>query len=89
MIVVTNRRLLDKQLRDNIKEFSEVKNIVAHAYSSAELKTSLESGKQIIITSIQKFPFIVDGIADLSDKRDLQSLLMKPIAVKAGQQPTK
>src|SRR6218665_86437 len=69
VIVVTDRRLLDKQIRENIREFSEVKNIVAPAYSSAELKTSLESGKKIIITTIQKFPFIVDGIADLSDKR--------------------
>jgi type I restriction enzyme, R subunit len=69
VIVVTDRRLLDKQLRDNINAFSEVKNIVAPAYSSAELKSNLESGKKIIITTIQKFPFIVDGIADLSDKR--------------------
>ena len=69
VIVVTDRRLLDKQLRENIKEFSEVKNIVAPAYSSKELKESLESGKRIIITTIQKFHFIVDGIADLSDKR--------------------
>jgi type I restriction enzyme R subunit len=69
VIVVTDRRLLDKQLRENIREFSEVKNIVAPAYSSAELKASLEVGKKIIITTIQKFPFIVDGIADLSDKR--------------------
>ncbi|MDY0201537.1 MAG: DEAD/DEAH box helicase family protein [Tenuifilaceae bacterium] len=69
VIVVTDRRLLDKQLRDNIKEFSEVKNIVAPAYSSKELRDSLEQGKKIIITTIQKFPFIIDGIADLSDKR--------------------
>ncbi|NLK81428.1 MAG: type I restriction endonuclease subunit R [Bacteroidales bacterium] len=69
VIVVTDRRLLDKQLRDNIREFSEVKNIVAPAYSSKDLKDSLEQGKKIIITTIQKFPFIVDGIADLSDKR--------------------
>ena len=69
VIVVTDRKLLDKQLRENIKEFSEVKNIVAPAYSSAELKASLENGKKIIITTIQKFPFIVDGIADLSEKR--------------------
>ncbi len=69
VIVVTDRRLLDKQLRENIKEFSEVKNIVAPAYSSADLKAALESGKKIIITTIQKFPFIVDGIADLSDRR--------------------
>lgn len=69
VIVVTDRRLLDKQLRDNIKEFSEVKNIVAPALKSSELKSALENGKKIIITTIQKFPVIVDGIDDLSDKR--------------------
>ncbi len=69
VIVVTDRKLLDKQLRENIREFSEVKNIVAPAYTSEELKKSLEIGKKIIITTIQKFPFIVEGIADLSDKR--------------------
>lgn len=69
VVVVTDRKVLDKQLKNNIKQFSEVKNIVAHATSSQELKKSLESGKKIIITTIQKFPHIVDGIADLSDKR--------------------
>lgn len=69
VIVVTDRRLLDKQLRDNIKDFSEVKNIVAPAMRSADLKAALENGKKIIITTIQKFPFIIDGISDLSDKR--------------------
>lgn len=69
VIVVTDRRLLDKQLRDNIKDFSEVKNIVAPAMRSADLKAALESGKKIIITTIQKFPFIIEGISDLSDKR--------------------
>jgi len=69
VIVVTDRRLLDKQLGGNIKEFAEVKNILGHANSSADLKKHLEQGKRIIITTIQKFPFIVDGIADLSDKR--------------------
>ncbi len=69
VIVVTDRKILDKQIRENIKSFSEVKNIVAPAYSSGELKENLEAGKKIIITTIQKFPFIVDGIGDLSDKR--------------------
>lgn len=69
VIVVTDRRLLDKQIRDNIATFSEVKNIIAPAYSSRELRESLEQGKKIIITTIQKFPFIIDGIADLSNKR--------------------
>src|SRR5690554_2201899 len=69
VIVVTDRRLLDKQIRDNIADFSEVKNIVAPAYSSKELRESLEQGKKIIITTIQKFPFIIEGISDLSEKR--------------------
>lgn len=69
VIVVTDRRLLDKQLRENIKEFSEVKNIVAPAFKSSDLKTALEQGKRVIITTIQKFPFIIDGIDDLSEKR--------------------
>ena len=69
VIVVTDRRLLDKQIRENIASFSEIKNIIAPAYSSAELRSSLEQGKKIIITTIQKFPFIIDGIADLSEKR--------------------
>src|SRR5690554_2152338 len=69
VIVVTDRRILDKQLRDNISDFSEVKNIIAPALTSAELKQALEGGKKIIITTIQKFPFIIDGIGDLSDKR--------------------
>lgn len=69
VIVVTDRRLLDKQLKDNIASFSEVKNIFAHAHTSNDLKKSLEEGKRIIITTIQKFPFIVDGISDMRDKR--------------------
>ena len=69
VIVVTDRRILDRQLRDNIKEFSEVKNIIAPAYKSSELKSALEQGKKIITTTIQKFPFIIDGIDDLSEKR--------------------
>lgn len=46
-----------------------MKNIVAPAFKSSELKSALENGKKIIITTIQKFPYIVDGIADLSDRR--------------------
>lgn len=69
VIVVTDRRVLDKQIKDNIKSFSEVKNIVAHAFNSQELKTSLENGKKLIITTIQKFPFILEGLGDLSDRK--------------------
>lgn len=68
VVVVTDRRVLDTQLKDNIKLFSETKNIVAHCESAAELKYNLGAGKKIIITTVQKFPFIVDGIGQLSDR---------------------
>lgn len=68
VIVVTDRRLLDKQIRDNIKAFSDVKNIVAPAYSSAELRLALEQGKKIIVTTLQKFHFILDGMSDMSQR---------------------
>lgn len=68
VVVVTDRQVLDRQLRSNIRQFSEVKNIIAPAYNSQDLKQALENGKKIIITTVQKFPFIVDGIEDLSDR---------------------
>ncbi|MES2660469.1 MAG: type I restriction endonuclease [Verrucomicrobiota bacterium] len=69
VIVVTDRRVLDRQIDKNIRQFAEVKNILAHANSAAELRSHLEAGKKLITTTIQKFPFIVDGIADMSSKK--------------------
>ena len=69
VIVVTDRRILDKQLKDNISQFSQVKNIIAHAESSQDLKTALKNGKKIIISTIQKFSFIVDGIENLKERK--------------------
>lgn len=67
VIVVTDRRLLDKQITDNIKAFGQSDRIVEHADSSRDLKLAIENNKRIIITTIQKFPFICDAIADVSD----------------------
>lgn len=67
VIVVTDRRLLDKQITDNIKAFGQSEKIVAHADSSKDLKSAIENNKRIIITTIQKFPFICDSIKDVSD----------------------
>lgn len=67
IIVVTDRRILDQQISANIKAFGKSPNIIAHAESSSELKKAIEDGKRIIITTIQKFPFICDSIADVSN----------------------
>ena len=62
VIVVTDRRVLDKQIRDTIKQFAQVSAIVGHAQRSGDLKAFLYQGKKIIITTVQKFPFILDEI---------------------------
>lgn len=67
VIVVTDRRLLDKQITDNIKAFGQSQKTVEHADNSKELKNAIEQGKRIIITTIQKFPYICDSINDVSD----------------------
>ncbi len=68
VIVVTDRKLLDRNITFNIKAFSQSKTTVAHADTSKELKTAIETGKHIIVTTIQKFPYICDTIADVSDR---------------------
>lgn len=62
VIVVTDRRILDKQIRDTIKQFAQVAATVGHAERSGDLRQFLQSGKKIIITTVQKFPFILDEI---------------------------
>ncbi len=62
VIVVTDRRLLDQQIRDTIKQFAQVGAVVGHAEDSRHLRTLLQEGKRIVITTVQKFPFILDAI---------------------------
>ena len=64
IIVVTDRRVLDKQIRDTIKSFAQVGNVVGHAERSGDLRRFIKEGKQIIITTVQKFPFILAEIGD-------------------------
>ena len=68
VVVVTDRRLLDRQITDNIGAFAHSKKIFAHADTSKELKEAIEQGKRIVITTIQKFPYICHSINDVSDK---------------------
>ena len=64
IIVVTDRLLLDQQIRDTIKQFAQVGATVGHADRSGDLRSFLESGKKIIISTIQKFPYILDAIGN-------------------------
>ena len=62
VIVVTDRRILDKQIRDTIKQFMQVSSTVAWAEHSGDLTKAITDGKRIIVTTIEKFPYIVPQI---------------------------
>ena len=64
VIVVTDRKVLDKQIRDTIKQFAQVSATVGHAERAGDLRGFLTAGKKIIISTVQKFPFILDEIGD-------------------------
>ncbi len=64
VLVVTDRLVLDRQIRDTIKQFTQVSAVVGHAEHSGDLRDFLASGKKIVITTVQKFPFILDEIGD-------------------------
>ncbi len=70
VIVVTDRVNLDRQIRDNINAFKRLSNIVGWADKSDTLRRLLQGGKKIIISTINKFGFILDEIGNsLKDKR--------------------
>ena len=64
IIVVTDRRILDQQIRDTIKQFAQVGATVGHAEHSGDLRKFIAEGKKIIISTVQKFPFILDEIGN-------------------------
>lgn len=64
IIVVTDRRILDRQIQNTIKQFAQVGATVGHAEHSSDLRDMLKAGKKIIITTIQKFPFILEEVGD-------------------------
>ena len=62
IVVVTDRVILDKQINDTIRQYAQVGATVAHADRSGDLRRFIEAGKKIIISTVQKFPFILDEI---------------------------
>ncbi|AGF53660.1 type I site-specific deoxyribonuclease chain R (plasmid) [Synechocystis sp. PCC 6803] len=64
IIVVTDRQVLDRQIRNTIKQFAQVSATVGHAERSGDLRQFIKDGKKVIITTVQKFPFILNEIGD-------------------------
>ena len=75
IIVVTDRRILDKQIRDTIKQYAQVAATVGHADRSGDLRRFIETGKKIIISTVQKFPFILDEIGNEQRARSFATII--------------
>ncbi len=70
IVVVTDRRVLDRQLQRTIRQFEQTLGVVENIdKTSRQLKQALEEGKTIIVTTLQKFPLIAAQIGDLPGQR--------------------
>ena len=69
VIVITDRRVLDRQLSETVKSFSQTTGLVKHVESSSDLKEAIETGIKIITSTLQKFPVIVETIEKTAGKR--------------------
>ena len=64
IIVVTDRKILDRQICDTIRQYAQIGATVGHAERSGDLRRFITEGKKIIISTVQKFPFILDEIGN-------------------------
>ncbi len=70
ILVITDRRVLDRQLQRTVRQFEQTLGVVENIdQTSRQLKEALESGKTIIVTTLQKFPVIAAQVQDLPGKR--------------------
>lgn len=75
IIVVTDRINLDKQIRNTIRQFMQEKSTVGWAEHAGDLKKLIASGKKIIITTVHKFPFILDDISTENRNRNFAIII--------------
>ena len=70
VIVVTDRKVLDQQLQNTIYQFEHKTGVVQKIdKDSTQLASALGYGTNIIITTLQKFPFVVDKVGELPDRK--------------------
>ena len=89
IVVVTDRINLDKQIRSTIKQFMQVSNTVVGAESSGELRDAIASGKKIIISTVHKFPLILDDIGTTHKDRKFAIIIDEAHSSQSGSMSAK
>ncbi len=69
IIVINDRTVLDRQIKETIKAFDHVAALIGHSEDSAALRNFISGGKKIIITTLQKFPFVLDELGNSHRER--------------------
>ena len=88
IIVITDRVLLDRQIRDTIKQYAQVGATVGHAEDAGDLRKFIEDGKKIIISTVQKFPFILDEIGNEQRGRSFAIIIDEAHSSQGGETST-
>ena len=83
--MVTDRRILDRQIHATIRNYAQVQSTVGHAERSGDLRQFIEQGKKIIISTIQKFPFILDEIGNEQRGRSFAIIIDEAHSSQGGQ----
>jgi type I restriction enzyme R subunit len=72
VVVITDRLVLDRQLQDTIYQFDHRQGVVQKIdEDSRQLAEALQSGVPIIITTLQKFPYVSEQLAKLNEERGM------------------
>ncbi len=70
VIVISDKRVIDKQLQDQVQSIEKVKGIVEKIEEhSDQFKEALNTGSNIVVTTLQKFPYILEGVRDLPERK--------------------
>ena len=88
-IIVTDRVVLDNQISETVRQFTQVNATVGHADTSADLKRHITEGKRIIITTVQKFPFIAQAMAEEHLDRKFAIIIDEAHSSQGGQTSAK
>ena len=84
VVVVTDRVNLDRQIKNTIKQFMQVSNTVAWAEHSGDLRAAITGGKKIIITTVHKFPIILNDIGTAHKNRKFAIIIDEAHSSQSG-----
>ncbi len=70
VIVISDRRVIDQQLQDQVKAIEKIKGIVeVIEKDSKQLSEALKTGSNIVVTTLQKFPYILEEVKGMPKRK--------------------